>query len=431
MTVLTEDDLLEVVRSSVDEAYLEGLENEDDGQGFDLYRSIAAIFARASEAVDVSTQEMYAQPHSSQTNDPASGGVRATGTLSIERSAPTDGDIVLEEGEIILIMAYSPDGTILTEAEVEVSSDTTFAAGVSGPLAVPVRSVRVGYHANLEPSERRTAAFFQRTTKTLSNMTTVAPNLVTDNGDDDTFGAGDAGGWLRFTSGPNVGTGPRIIVGVNESTDTATIDGATLVASAANDGEIVDLESLGFVANLTSGLSGGRNPTLDTIGSDRSMGRGINESDDSYRNRIKYLPDTISYNALYRAASRMLTPLGIPFRLIESRDLDDIVGASWGQFAWDDPEAYNGIVNRDQFFWQGNGFQYRGFYLVVERQGYGDFGAPFGTKPGVHPSNAWDHMFYDGFAIGWYNDMENVVAEIEKTRGGGVPWLVVIVDEIP
>lgn len=438
MTKLSQEDLLDILRSSVDDAYLEPLEEEDDGAGFDLHRAIAAQLARVSEAVEVSQQAMFISDHSEQTEASASGGTQATGNLNISRAAPTDGDIELYEGEIILVMLAGLDGQVITEAELEVASDTTFAAGVSGPLSVPVRAVRVGYHSNLlatVASGGRYVIFKQLTTKTLTSMTTTTTNRVTDSGSGDQFDDGVVGAWLRFTAGPNVGTGPRFIISFDAGTDTVVVEGPTLAASGSNDGEVVDLEQLGFTAEIdATGLSGGTGTELDGLGWERNIGRGTDETDAEYKERLRNLPDTIAPNALYRAASRILTPLGIPFRILESRNPNDFVGAAWGEFAWDDPETYNSILGRDQFIWQGDGFEKCGFYFVVERQGYGDFGAPYESWPTgspAHPSDAWDEMFFDGFALGFYNDLQRAVDEVGKAKGSGVPWLLVLVDSIP
>ena len=92
---------------------------------------------------------------------------------------------------------------------------------------------------------------------------------------------------------------------------------------------------------------------------------------------------------------------------MESRDRDQFQGAAWDEFPYDNPNTSIFPEDGEQHFWQGNGFQYRGFYVVVERDGYGDAGWPLGIKypGGVHPSNAWDYMAYDGYAAGFQSDL--------------------------
>lgn len=436
MTKLSQDDLLDVLRASSDAEYIRPLETEDDGAGFDLYRAIAAQLARASDAVEVSQQAMYIFDHSEQTEPSASGGAQATGNLLISRAAPTDGDIELVEGELLYVVLTGPDAEVLVEAEIEVATDTTFAAGVSGPLTVPVRAVRIGYHGNLpetEASGGRAVIFKQWTTKTLSTMVTTTLNRVAAAATGDQFDDGSIGLWLRFTAGPNIGTGPRKILTWNDSTLLATVDGAALVVSAANDAEIVDLEELGFTAELDGDLTGGAAAMLDMLGHERGMGRGVDESDPTYKERLRYLPDTIAPNAIYRAVSRILTPIPVPFEFIESRDPNVILGGAWDDMAWDDPATYNGLTERDHFFWQGDRFQYQGFYVVVERQWYGDFGFPWDTKwPGASnfPDNAWDWGAWDGYPLGFWNDLYRMIDEVEKARMSGVPWLIVLVDSL-
>lgn len=435
MTEISQNDLLDVLRKSSDQSYIEPLEEEDDGAGFDVFQAIAAQFARASTAVETDCQGFYLWPHSEQTYPPASGGVQATGNLTFTRDAPADSEITIPEGETILVMLLGLDGNQLVEAELEVTTDTLFASGDSGPVTVPVRATRIGFHGNLQASNGRFLVLRQKTTKTLPGCTTTALNKVTDTGSGDQFDDGDVGCWLRFTAGPNVGLGARYIIAFDESTSAITVDGTALAASPpTSDCEVVDLERLGFHSIIDGALTGGKSAILDMYGKDKSVRRNIGENDNSYRERILRLPDVVSPDALYRASSTILTTLSIPWVLVESRNPSDFNGAYWHGFAYDDPEIYNWILGRDQFFWQGNGFEYRGFYIIVERQYYGDFGFLFDYGSGVGgvgADDAWDHGFYDGYALGFYNDLDNLVSEIERTRMGGIPWLLVLVDQIP
>jgi hypothetical protein len=135
--------------------------------------------------------------------------------------------------------------------------------------------------------------------------------------------------------------------------------------------------------------------------------------------------------------SRILTPLGIPFEILESRNPNHFTGGAWDDMPWDDPANYNWILGR-QHLWQGQEpgpFEYKGFYVVVERQWYGDFGFPWDTKwPGGSnfADNAWDGpSAWDGYPLGFWNDLYRLINEVEKTRMDGVPWLLVLVDSIP
>jgi len=434
MTELSQSDLLDVLRKSSDQSYIEPLETEDNGAGFDVFQSIAAQFARASEAIEVDCQGFYLWPHSDQTYPPASSGVQATGNLTFTRDAPAESAITIPEGETLLVMLLGLDGNQLVEAELEVTADTVFASGVSGPLTVPVRASRIGFHGNLQDSIGRFLVLRQKTTKTLTGCQTAA-NKVIDTGLGDTFDNGDIGCWLRFTTGPEVGRGSRFIIAFDESTDTIVVDGAALVGSPpTSDCEVVDLERLGFHAVIDGALSGGRSATLDMFGKDRTVRRNVDETDASYLERVLRLPDVVSPDAIQRAAGRIFNPIPVRFRILESRNPNDFVGAYWSGFAYDDPAIWSWVLGRDHFFWQGDGFEYRGFYLVVERGWYGDFGFPFDQTPplpGQHPSNAWDWGFYDGYPLGFANDLAAAVREVESAREYGVPWLVVLVEVIP
>ena len=71
------DGLLDVFRREVDKAYAVGLENENDGFGFDIVRAYARQLARVAEGFAVSSQAYYLLPHSTQVRPEAQGEARA------------------------------------------------------------------------------------------------------------------------------------------------------------------------------------------------------------------------------------------------------------------------------------------------------------------------------------------------------------------
>jgi hypothetical protein len=433
MTVLSQAQLMDVLRRSVDEAYLEPLEGT---VGDDLYQAIATMLARASSAVETSNQAAHLLPHSTQTAPPAAGGTSAVANLVVTRAAPTDGDIVMRAGELISVFLISLDAVTVAEADLEVATDTTLSAGSVGPFAVPVVAARGGYHANLGASIGRSLAFTSRTTKTLPAVVVSAGNLVTDSGLGDTFDEGSVGGWVRFTTGPNVGLGPRYIYAFDATTRTVTVDGPALVAGPAQGCEVVGLTELGLRATLAAPLAGGVSATLDGIGADRGVGRNVLEADTAYRQRVANLPDVVSPAAVKRAISRVLTPLGIPWRYVESLDAAAITGGAWdGPMAYDVPDAQNWLLGTEQFLWTGDGFEYRGFYLIVEYADLGNFAFCYDDHPPLTAcppmENAWDWAPYDGYALGFTDALDNVTDNVEAARAAGVPWLVQIVQLIP
>jgi len=430
---LSLSELLEVWRRVLPEGYTIPLEDEAGGRGIDVVAAMAAALARTALAVELTTQSMYLSPHSDQLRPPASGGAQATGTVDVTRAAPANGSLALHDGDPLTLFVRSPDGEDSAELALEVASAVTLPGGSLAAVPVSVRATRRGFHGNVPDSRGRTIAFRRRSTASVVAATTTAANTITAGGGGDGFDAGMVGAWVRFTAGPNLGTGPRRITGFDDATATVTVDGAALVAGVGNnDLEVVDLVELGVSAELSADLAGGAAPWLDAIGLERGLGRGIAESDASYRARLRELPDVVSPNAIYRAVSRILTPLGIPFRIYESRGVE-VVGGAWDVLPWDDQAGFVGLLGRHHF-WQGDHFEYQGFYLVVRREGYGDFGAPWDYPPvpgGVHPSDAWDWMAWDGYALGFYSDLALLVSEIEQARAAGVPWLLVLVESVP
>jgi hypothetical protein len=430
---LSIDDLIDVWRKSFDSSYTVPLETENDGVGLDVISGMAAIFARVSASIETSTQAFYIRTHSIQVADPASGEVRSTGAILITRGMPADGDVELEDGDELVVEIKDTVGDFDKEIGLELAADQTLLSGSTVPVSVSVRAERAGYQGNVPDTSGRRVVFRRSVTMTINGATVAVNNRITDTGTGDRFDAGMIGQFVTFREGgTNYPTVPRRIISVDvgASTTTITVDGAVLTGGTDNI-TVVDVNELPVDAELDGDLSGGKHGWLDTIGEEREVGRNVGEADPSYRSRVEALPDTVSPNALYRAVSRVLTPLSVPFRLFESRG-PEIVGAAWDASPWDDTAADVGLLGRHHFA-QGDRFEYQGFYVVVERQYYGDPGGAWDYAPptaGVHPSSAWGWVPWGGAAFGFYEDLRSMAKEVEAARAAGVPWLIVIVEEI-
>jgi hypothetical protein len=328
-----------------------------------------------------------------------------------------EGPLELEEGDLLIVSLLTLNNVVVPNVTLELAVDLTLPASVT-PVTVAVRSLRAGYFANVPDTAGYQVAFLARTTATLTNATTVVV-------------AGFNNGIVDSGIGPNDLAYPRRILVYDDASSRVTVDGPPLVLGAGNNLEVVDLVALGVTVELDGDLSGGVQGWLDAIGAERNLGRGADESDTTYRDRIRNLPDIVSYNAIYRAVSRILTPLGVSFRVMESRGRTDFIEPGWGQFAWDNPNT--DIQGLEQHLFQGDRFEYQGFYVLVERPSYGDSDWPFDQHPGgVHPSAAWDFMSYDGDGSGgWWADLFRLINEVERVRAAGVPWLLVLVEAIP
>lgn len=432
---LTIDDFLDIWRKSFDSSYTLPLENEIDGLGLDVIAAVAAVFERAAEASEVTTQSLYILPHSIQTRDPASGAVKSTGVVTVTREPPAYGPVELETADPLLVEILDTAGEYQDEITIDLDQDQTFADGDTTPTNVNVRAIRAGFQGNVPDTAQRQVVFKRRTVLEIENATTVGgANTIEDTGTFDQFDGGMVGSFVRFTTGPNLLAYPRRIidVAVGTSTTTVTVDGPALAAGAlSNTVEVIDVNDLPMSVELDGAISGGAHGWLDVLGKERDIGRNANESDTVYRDRIRALPDTIAPNAITRACSRILRPLSIPFLFLESRTPEDFAGIFFDDAPFDDP--YASILRRGELMLDSR-FAVQGFFVVVERRGTGDFGIPLGTAPpgGVHPFNAFDGPgASDGYPIGFWATLEALIAEVEKTRGAGVPWLLVIVDSLP
>jgi len=112
-----------------------------------------------------------------------------------------------------------------------------------------------------------------------------------------------------------------------------------------------DVGDVTFRVRHPVATSGGIDPSLDQHGKDRLIFRGVGEGDDSYRGRIRALPDNISPNAVDRALQQLLLPFGLSYEFIETFELtyqtcwdappNDIPGSQYDPnlFCYDDPRS--------------------------------------------------------------------------------------------
>ena len=433
---LDQADLLDIWRKILPESYTGPLTDETGGRGLDVIASIASVFERVAVAVEITTQAMCLNPHSSQVSPPAAGAAEATGSVQVTRAAPTSAPLDLLDGDRLSTYVDDADGDAIVEVGLEIRGDQTLAAGTIVPVNVNVRSARSGHHTNVTPSRGRSVSFLRRTTATVTGATTTIANTIAAGALGDQFDEGMIGAFVRFTAGANTHQYPRRITAFDVATGLVTVDGPALVAAAATEAlQVVDLETLGCTADLVTALAGGTSPWLDQIGSERNRGRNAFESDTTYRARIRELPDIVAPNSIYRAVSRIFTPLGVAFEVKETRGHEatepySYKGDFWDDMPWDDPAA----DVRTEHTWLGDRMEYQGFIVLVQRANYGDFGFPWDYAPplaGVHPSNAWDWGTWDGYAVVFWNDLVRMCREVEDARMAGVPWMLCLVDSLP
>lgn len=110
----------------------------------------------------------------------------------------------------------------------------------------------------------------------------------------------------------------------NVQGQTVTAAGETLYGPVDTVKVLIESPDYGDVTiqvRQVSATAGGKDAALDSLGMDRGVARNPGELDDSYRFRLRSLPDTISPDAVDRAVRSALEHLGAYYDHIETWDL--------------------------------------------------------------------------------------------------------------
>lgn len=150
---LTIDDIAEIWRGSVDESYSKPLEEAGDGHGIEGWSQAWEVYARVSQAIDVTTQAMFILPWSGQTNPPAGDAEKATVTLTFRRTNHLEKPIRLAAGTIIIahrFLDWGADGGVEAFSGLLyiLSADLVFHPGEKGPFTVTAEAEKPGYSYN-------------------------------------------------------------------------------------------------------------------------------------------------------------------------------------------------------------------------------------------------------------------------------------------
>jgi hypothetical protein len=420
----TREDLLQVWRGGLPPDYRTGIEFRDDGRGFDIVVGQAAIFERVAEADAVTTQVCYLRPHSTQVRPQALGQLQAVGSVSIARAAPADAPITLVVGTRLVVQVHDESGALIDASTYETTSEGTFAAGDLGPLTLPIRALRYGYQGNVPLG--RPIAFVERGRYSVPGTVTAANTVA------DTVGVADrivpdlVGRYVRFTGLPNAPTTPRMITAVsiamNQATtaNTITVDGPALTLGAQTF-EIDELADLGLTVELATALTTGRHGWLDAWGEERLCYRQSLEDDASYLARILAVDDVVSPGALVRAATRILTPIGIPFAFREAGEAFTFSGYLWY------PDLYlTGSIGSVPIT-VNFASKVRYFAIIVPLSSTGNEGTYLDTFQGATDTNYLDGEAYlDSFPFEWNRNMQALFNEMIATKEGGVAFQILI-----
>jgi hypothetical protein len=156
---LTQADLQAIWEGAVDSGFSGGLEAAGEGAGFEAYTQMFAQFARASQAVDTTTQALYILPSSGQSASPAPRAQKATVSLTFARSpqsAYINWPLVIAAGTVFVgeqafEWGLSPgaDGALVqTGRRYLVTQTLVLPPGDAGPYSVQATAEFAGYGYN-------------------------------------------------------------------------------------------------------------------------------------------------------------------------------------------------------------------------------------------------------------------------------------------
>lgn len=418
----TKEELLDLWRRIFPRGYTVPLEEEAEGRGFDVIAAQAAIFERASQAIETNHQAYFLKPHSIQTSDPASGGQKATGTVLIERAPPLAGDLTLVAGIELLVVQRSPEGIEVEGPTFVVAEDVTLSAGDSTPVQVSIEALREGYQGNVPPN--RITRFAERGGALVEGASVISANQIEDTGQPDRFVESMVGQYVEIVTGVNASAIRRQILSVTRSaTSIVELDGPALTFPDLVNVRVLDFSELGLTITQPEATSNGKNAFLDAIGADRSVGRVALETDEPYRDRLCELDDTVAPAAILRATGRILSPLGIKFRIKETRDPSGLGGFVLDRDAFD----FGSLTDGRLLLSAGCG-DVRYFIVCVQGPDSTQYGVPYDAVDPPTP-NAWDLMPFDAGAVPpveYTAALLALYAELFRIRAGGVCFDIVL-----
>lgn len=410
---ITAERFLEVFRTINPAGYARALEELGDGQGFDTVAATAALLERLSAAFVRGVGAYYLLPHSTQTAEPAGGAARATTTATIRR-VPGSVPFALElaAGYPIATRYRGPRGDVVGPA-FRLAAPVTLGADVL-EVEASIEASRVGFAGNVRASQF--VGFAELGRLTVPNVSIVG-NTLTTTAAYDRITRAQAGRLIVFPPAtPNELAGPRQIVSVTELAgggSVVEVSGAPLT-TATQDVGVAELEDLGIVLEVDADATGGRAGVLDVLGAERNTPRRFGESDDDYRQRVSRLADTVSPAAILRIAARILSPLGIGYRLRETRDVD-----TWPGFVLDvDALDWGGPFEG----WVDGCEAATAFVLEVGLSGAGENGAAYDEGD----EDAWDWLALDGWAVTYGAALGALWSELNAARAAGVCFSVVL-----
>jgi hypothetical protein len=217
-SALTEADLMAVLASSSDTAYLTPILEAGDGNGLEVYGQAIAQFVRLSEAIERTQQAMFVAPWSGQTGVEANAGRGAQVPLLFTRVGGSDRTLAFDASIKIgeLETEATPDGgeEVLISRFYQCENAMVFNPGESGDRYVRGVAERVGYgYNNPRPNTLRSidnadASYGNTGARVIVSAATV--KIVSAN-NSPVFHVGNVGQYVQCVAGTNIGKIARIV----------------------------------------------------------------------------------------------------------------------------------------------------------------------------------------------------------------------------
>lgn len=259
------EELLAVLFTAADPAYLEPFFRGPYGNGREAFEALLTVLQRVDQAINRTTQALFIQPWSGQTDPPAMGGsatrlvVRVTRSRSIELALTLGAGAVLVQ-EVARDWGDAGGQDVITGRQYTPTADLTFAPGEAGPKEVEVIATRIGYgFANPLPGTLKSlfqpGAAYQNSGATIVQTPSVAQ--LTARAVPDVLVPEHVGQYLALVGGANVGQVRRVVgylpavPGVDGGTVllAATFVGRSLLAAPTGtflpDEPVVQIDALG------------------------------------------------------------------------------------------------------------------------------------------------------------------------------------------
>lgn len=212
------DELLTLWKTLTDPLYWQPLVEQGEGFGLEVFTQQMAQMARASEAIDRTTQALFIMPWSGQSDLPGRSGARAEATLEITRTSGFDTPLTFTPALAVIEVEtdHGDDGGVEVETgrRYYFAETKTLGPGEFGPVQVMAIAEREGYGYN-NPRPGTLVRLVQVGAKLFNDLASVSStgttHRLTLRPAPDVLTPDHVGQYIRFTGGSNAGRVARMI----------------------------------------------------------------------------------------------------------------------------------------------------------------------------------------------------------------------------